>query len=154
MEFDLIKHTVLLTVAGSRAYGLHTEESDIDIKGVAIPPKRYYYGYLFNFPQADKASHMEVFHDYFSDSEKAIIKKTKLEGSVYEISKFVKLAADANPNILDVLFCRDEEVKHQTEIGKVLRENRDLFISAKAKQISSLNKDLAIINKSLEENDF
>lgn len=32
-----------------------------------------------------------------------------IEGTVYALSKFCKLAMDGNPNILDVLFCRNSE---------------------------------------------
>lgn len=137
MNFDLLSHTILVTIAGSRAYGLHTDTSDVDIKGVAIPPKRYMLGYLQKFEQADKPSQVAVFEQFMNPTEKDAIKREKLEGSIYNIQKFVALAADCNPNILDVLFCRDEEVRHTTKLGTRLRENRDLFISAKAKHTFS-----------------
>lgn len=137
MDFDLERHTCLLTVAGSRAYGIHTAESDLDVKGVAVPPASYFHGYLHRFDQADKAGHLACFVPYLSLDEQAVVARTKLEGSVYNVVKFVGLAADCNPNILDVLFCRDEEVRHATAIGRTLREHRDLFISAKAKHTFS-----------------
>lgn len=135
--FDLRSHTHLLVVAGSRAYGIHTPTSDVDVKGVAIPPREYFLGYLNRFEQADKGSHMEVFSSTLTDEERQAVAREKLEGSVYNITKFVALAADCNPNILDVLFCRDEEVRVCTPLGRELREHRDLFVSAKAKHTFS-----------------
>jgi hypothetical protein len=137
MNFDLRKHTALLTLAGSRAYGIHRPGSDVDLKGVAIPPERYFLGFAERFDQADKASEVAVFADTLTDEERAVVAGTKLEGSIYDIRKFVTLAADNNPNILDALFCRDEDVRLWTPAGRALRDHRDLFLSAKAKHTFS-----------------
>ena len=45
----------------------------------------------------------------------------------------MSLAQDCNPNILDVLFCREDEVRVCTPLGRLLRDNRLLFLSAAAK---------------------
>ena len=102
-DFDLLRHCVLLVTAGSRAYGLHGQDSDVDIKGVIIPPRQYFLGALKSFEQADQASELESFEADLSDEEKAAVANSKLEGSLYGIRKFVRLAAEANPNILEVL---------------------------------------------------
>lgn len=137
MNFDLYKHTILLTVSGSRAYGIHTDRSDVDLKGVAVPPAAYLLGCSSVFEQADKASHMEPFRELLKGDEVAAARDTKLEGSVYALNKFCRLAMDGNPNILDALFCRDEDVRLATPIGRKLRENRELFVSAKCKHTFS-----------------
>jgi len=36
----LPSRTIFATVHGSQAYGTNTPESDIDIKGLSVPPKR------------------------------------------------------------------------------------------------------------------
>jgi hypothetical protein len=133
MNFNLIDRTILLTIGGSHAYGLNTSGSDIDVKGVTVPTKEYFFGYFNRFEQADKSSHLDGFLHLFSKEEQEVIAKTKLEGSIYDIRKFFKLAADCNPNILDVLFCRDQEIRLDTFSGRLLRENRDLFLSKKAR---------------------
>lgn len=134
MNFDLFKHTILLTRAGSRAYGMHTPNSDLDVKGVAIPPVEYTLG-LDRFEQADKASHFqdERFLGLLTDDEKTIVQGSKLEGSIYDLKKFLNLALDNNPNMLDALFCDDKDVLLATDEGKLLRANRDGFLSAKCK---------------------
>lgn len=133
MDFDLKQHTVLLTVAGSRAYGTHRPESDIDVKGVCIPPEEYRLGYLHRFEQADKPSHIHKFIGDMTEGEQKIIKETKLEGSIYDIRKLFSLASACNPNILDVLFCRDSEVRVSTPVGEKLREHAKDFLSTKAR---------------------
>jgi predicted nucleotidyltransferase len=132
VEFDLKERTILLVVAGSRAYGLHTDASDVDLKGVCIPTAPYFHGYARKFEQADKSSHMDPFVHLLTPEERAAVEATKVEGSVYGIRKFCKLAGEANPNILDVLFCRHEEVRYVSRLGQRLRDARDLFVSAKA----------------------
>lgn len=137
MNFELKTHTHLLTVAGSRAYGMHRADSDVDVKGVAIPPPAYFHGYLHRFDQADKPEQLLPFIPLLAEAERAVAAATKLEGTVFNLVKFVALAADANPNILDVLFCRDAEVRLSTAIGAKLRGNRQLFLSGKAKHTFS-----------------
>ena len=137
MDFDLRAHTLLLTVAGSRAYGVHTAASDVDVKGAAIPPAAYFHGMLSRFEQADKPSQVQAFLGDLSEVERAACADSKLEGSVYHLVKFCQLAADCNPNMLDVLFCRDAEVRLCTPAGEALRASRELFLSQKAKHTFS-----------------
>lgn len=137
MSFDLKPHTILLTVSGSRAYGIHTDASDVDLKGVAIPPRRYLLGCTSVFEQADDASQMDVFHDLLNQEETEAVGHSKLEGSIYALDKFCRLSMDGNPNMLDALFCRDQDIRHITKLGETLRDNRELFISAKCKHTFS-----------------
>lgn len=133
MDFALFDRTVLLTVAGSRAYGIHTATSDVDVKGTAIPTAPYFFGFTRHFAQSDSAGELAVFADLLTGEERAAVAASKLEGTVYDLRKFLTLAADNNPNILDVLFCRDAEVRRETRAGRLLREHRDRFLSARAK---------------------
>jgi hypothetical protein len=133
MDFNLRDHTILLTLNGSRAYGLSTPSSDIDMLGIAVPPKEYYLGFLKIFEQADHSSHISQYDDLLTPEELEIAVNIKSEGSVYEVSKFIKLAADCNPNILTLLFCRDSDIRYITPLGQKIRDNRGLFLSKKAK---------------------
>lgn len=137
MDFSLRDHTALLTLAGSRVYGIHRPGSDVDVKGVAIAPKRWVLGISRRFEHADKPQHLLAFLDRLTEEERQVAASTKLDGSIYELRKFLGLAADNNPNILDVLFCRDADVRLATPLGEVLRARRRLFVSAKAKHTFS-----------------
>ncbi len=130
MNFDLRPHTILLTVAGSRAYGLDRPDSDVDLKGVAVPPAAWFHGFLREFEQAEDVSD---FRGVLTPGEAAVVDRTRLEGVVYDIRKFFGLATACNPNILDVLFCRDEEVRVTSAAGARLRAHRALFVSGAAR---------------------
>lgn len=129
----LKSRTILLTMGGSRAYGTNTDTSDVDIKGVCIPPREYILGFLKSFEQCDAPDHIQGFREYVPANLHGIIDATKLEGTVYDIRKFLRLALDCNPNILETLFCDDADVLKITPAGEKLRENRSLFLSKAAR---------------------
>lgn len=137
MRFELKAHTHLVVIAGSRAHGTQRPDSDVDLRGFAIPPAPFFLGFLHRFEQADDEAEMRAFADDLRPEERAIAAKTTLEGSIYNLVKFVRLAADANPNIFEALFCRDEEVRRITPIGEALRAQRHLFVSARAQHTFS-----------------
>jgi predicted nucleotidyltransferase len=129
-HFDVPAHTHLLVVAGSRAYGMHTPTSDVDVKGIAVPPVGWYLG-LHSFEQTGDG--MEAFLPRLTEEERRVSAETKLEGTIFELRKLVRLALDCNPNILELLFCRDAEVRLITPLGARLRENARLFLSSRAR---------------------
>jgi len=133
MNFNLPERTILLTIAGSRAYGMHTSTSDVDLKGVCAPPREVVLGFNTNFEQADGKSHAALFLPLLTEEERTAAQLHGLEGTVYSVQKFIALAADCNPNILDALFCRDEEVRLCSRLGKMLRDAAPLFLSTKAR---------------------
>jgi uncharacterized protein len=112
--------TIFLTRHGSHAYGTNTPTSDEDFKGVAIPPQKYFLGYLERFEQA------EFRHQ-----------KDGLDCVVYDLRKFFKLAADCNPSIIEVLFTDPSDHIQVTKLGEQLLENKQLFVSKKAKHTFS-----------------
>lgn len=121
--------TILLTLAGSRAYGTNRPDSDVDLKGVAVAPSSYYLGAFDQFEQADKPEHMPVFWGDLRPEEQEAARTTKLEGTIMEVRKFIRLAADGNPNVLEVVFAPDANVLSEQLEGALIRENRGLFLS-------------------------
>ena len=61
----------------------------------------------------------------------------KFGGARWELRKYISLAADANPNILEVVFADDSDILKITEAGRQLRANRHLFLSKKARHTFS-----------------
>lgn len=97
-------------LAGSKAYGLATAKSDTDIKGICIPPKDYFYG-LKRFDQDESQD----------------------ETVIFNIQKFVRLAMDCNPNIIEMLFVDSSDILYINKFGQRLIDNRELFLSKKAR---------------------
>jgi hypothetical protein len=112
-KVDLKKYSIYTTKHGSHAYGLSTPESDLDIKGVFVAPINYYNGFLNSVEQIEE--------------------KVPNDLVIYELRKFFRLAADCNPNIIEVLHTDETDILEITSLGRNLREIRHLFISQKAK---------------------
>lgn len=109
----LQERTILLVTHGSHAYGLNTPTSDIDLKGVAIPPREYFLGFQQRFEQAES--------------------KDPYDMVVYEVRKFFNLAAECNPNIIEVLWADESTFRVLTPLGRRLVEARERFLSRKAR---------------------
>jgi len=106
-------NTLFLTVHGSHAYGVATEKSDLDLKGVTIPPKEYFFGFMDNFNQVDT--------------------QTPYDMCIYDLRNFIKLALSANPNIIEMLFTSEKFHLKKHPSFKIFLDNKDLFLSKKAK---------------------
>ncbi len=112
-----ITDTILYCKSGSHAYGTNLPTSDEDFRGVFIPSEDYYIGLL------------KVEQEISNIDGKDVV--------IYELKKYIQLAADCNPNILELLFCAQDDVLWQTEEGKILRDNRENFLSKKARHTFS-----------------
>lgn len=112
----LRERTILFARHGSHAFGTNIEGSDEDFKGIAIPPKDYFFGFQHVFEQAEGKDPDCV---------------------IYDLRKFMRLAADCNPSIVEVLYVDEADLLLCTDAGHRLREARSLFLSRKAKHTFS-----------------
>lgn len=100
---------IFKTIAGSHLYGTSHPDSDMDIRGVCLPPMEALLG-LSNFEQHEVPGEDTV---------------------IYGLRKFCRLALKANPSILEMLFVPEDTILEIDEYGKRLIENRHLFLSTK-----------------------
>lgn len=111
----LPQHTIFLTIAGSVASGLNTPESDIDYRGIATLPKEYLFG----------------FNKHFED---LTISAPEPDTVIFSIQKFFKLASAGNPNCLEFIFTEEEDLIYVDELGQMIVDNRDHFLSKQLKE--------------------
>lgn len=101
------RNTILKAVWGSRAFGTADADSDVDIRGVCIPPRRFLLG-LERFEQHEER---------------------ETETVIYSLAKFVALAQANNPNMLDILWADNEDILYVDAYGAQLRAARGVFLS-------------------------
>jgi uncharacterized protein len=104
--FDLEQFIIYRCVVGSRAYGLESDESDTDRRGIYLAPAELEWS-LFGAP--------EQFEDNATQS------------CYWELQKFLTMALKANPNILECLF--SPMVEKMTSLGEELVGARKGFLS-------------------------
>lgn len=102
--------TIYATMAGSHLYGTTMPTSDIDIRGVAIAPWDVVLGFTTEFEQA---THEDG----------------RLDVVIYDIRKFCRLAADGNPNVLELLFAPLDAKLVGSSAWAQLRDHRHDFLS-------------------------
>ena len=108
---NLHDYVIYRCVIGSRAYGLDTQESDIDRRGIYLPPAELHWS-LYGVPeQLDTPATEECY---------------------WELRKFLVLALKSNPNILECLY--SPLIELQTDLAERLLGMRHKFLSQLAYQ--------------------
>lgn len=105
---DVAPFVVYRVMVGSRAFGLSTESSDEDRRGVYLPPADW------NWSLSKPPEQVETFAPGVEEVD-------------WEIEKFLRLALQANPNILETLW--SPAVLFTDETGDELRGMRQCFLS-------------------------
>ncbi|HVG95081.1 MAG TPA: nucleotidyltransferase domain-containing protein [Planctomycetota bacterium] len=105
-ERNLREHVIYRCIVGSRAYGLSTEASDTDRRGVYLPPASLHWSLAGVPEQLEDAERQECY---------------------WEMQKFLVLALKSNPNVLECLWT--PLVEHADPLALELRDMRDAFSS-------------------------
>ena len=116
-EYDFLRtnphlkgRIIFLTLGGSYSYGTNMETSDVDVRGCALNSPSDLLG-LTNFEQ--------VVH-------------TQTDTTVYAFNKLIKLLLNCNPNTIEMLGCKPEHYFLLTDTGRMMIENRKMFMSRRA----------------------
>lgn len=126
----------LEVIMGSFAYGVSGDASDIDLYSVCIPSRETVFPHLNGRvpgfgPQPESWTSWQRHHIKTEEGSKT---EKEYDVTSYSIVEFFRLAAENNPNIIDALFVPERCVSLQSDIGKVMRENRKLFLHKGAYQ--------------------
>ncbi len=109
--WKVLDRLVVAAFSGSYAYGLATEESDVNLVLVVCPPPENTFG-LSVFEGSDR-------------------KDEQLDLKVYALRKLFQMLAKGNPNVLELLFLPEGYYLGGPPFEK-LREHRHLFVTKQA----------------------
>lgn len=116
-EYDFLRkdkhlgnNIILLTVGGSHAYGTENENSDLDIRGITLE----------NVEDVLGLSNFEQFTNNPTDT------------TIYGLRKIITLLMNCNPNVIEMLGTKEDQLFILSPEGKLLRDNINLFLSKKA----------------------
>jgi predicted nucleotidyltransferase len=133
-------NTMYLTIMGSHAYGVadtsvKSKIPDYDVYGWTIPSKSYLFphldGHIKGFgPEPPSFEQWQKHHIFDEDAFGGKGKEWDLQ--VFSIVKYFELCRQNNPNMIDSLFTPENCVVHCTQIGRMVRDKRKLFLSKEA----------------------
>lgn len=106
------EYCIFRCLTGSHAYGTSLSTSDLDTRGIFIAPPSHVLSCVHT---------VEQYEDKKTDTV------------IYELKKFLRLAANCNPNIIELLFTDKENILFIDEPFSKIREHAHLFLSRKAK---------------------
>lgn len=105
-DYNLYDSVIYRCVVGSKAYRLDNAESDVDRRGIYLPPANLHWS-LYGIPEQ--------------------LENKVAQECYWELQKFLVLALKANPNVLECLYT--PLVETATPLAKELLELRHIFLS-------------------------
>lgn len=138
MRFDLKDATIFLTLAGSQAHGTAREGSDVDLRGVCVMPLAERVSLFRNFEQHDGGLPSALEEDVLPRLREHPTArhglKEKIECVIFDIAKFLRLLANANPSALEILFADEGDWALESPAWRTLYAQRNIFLTKKVQQ--------------------
>lgn len=100
-------HVILLGLGGSYAYGTNNENSDVDIRGVAVNSKR----------------------NILTGNDFEQVVDVETDTTVYSFDKIIKLLCSCNPNTIEILGLKPQHYLFTSKAGTELILHRKMFLS-------------------------
>lgn len=108
-----VKNPELLVRTGSHLYGTNREGSDIDLRGICIPPPEYLVSLNKNF-------------ECYEDPE--------VDTKIHSIKKAMNMLLDGDPQMTELLFAPESNVERCTSIGEMFLEHGPSLLSMSIKK--------------------
>ncbi len=102
---------VCLVRTGSHSYGTNTPTSDLDVRGIFV------------------GSPKSIRTPWFTETEWS--DPTQIDTKLYELNKFMQLALDCNPNVVELLWVNPDDIIHDSLEYQYLRLHRRDLLSQK-----------------------
>jgi predicted nucleotidyltransferase len=125
------------TIMGSHAYGVadtsvRDKIPDFDVYGFAVPPKAMIFKHLTGWipgfgPEPPGFDQWQKHH--IMDKSGHAGKGKEWDLSIFGIVKYFELLRQNNPNMIDSLFTPENCIVHCTQVGRMVRDGRRLFLS-------------------------
>lgn len=116
-EYDFLRtnehlgsNIILLGLGGSYAYGTNNENSDLDVRGVALRSK----------------------HEILTNQNFEQITNDTTDTVIYAFDKITTLLCNCSPNVCELLGLKPDHYLYIHPIGQELLDNKKLFLSKRA----------------------
>lgn len=135
---DLARDTIFVALAGSQAHGTAQPGSDVDLRGVCIAPLDVRVSLFHHFEQHEEplegalwATTLPRLQQHDAGSRGLAV---KTESVIYDVAKFLRLCASANPNALELLFTDERDWLLETPAWRQIYAQRTRFLTKKVEQ--------------------